>query len=446
MSEKKIATLDCETDPFCFGRVPKPFLWCIYDGREYHLYNDTKDVLKWLEGFDGIVYAHNGGKFDYHFLLDGIPNGTQVMVINGRIARLKLGKAQLRDSYNILPIPLAMMEKDDFEYWKMESSCRAQHMPEITQYLKNDCLYLHNYITQFIDMFGLHITQASCAFKKLHEIIGQDMPKKYGATGHRYYDFIKPFYFGGRVSCFKPGVHKGNFHYIDINSSYPFAMKHKHPWGSKHVTQKNIPDSKLHRSFLEVNCFSHGAFPFRDGLKTDFPHRQDTYFVTGYEFMAALETDTISDVKIKKGYVFKESIEFGAYVDKFFAMKKEAEENDRPADRLFAKLFLNSSYGKFGMNGEKHEQYSFEDIYPDWQKIEQWTKDGTKWKAHEIVAVIGYIVFRCLKKDTRFMMLQLRQVSPGLLGAICGKQSTRSIPRTIVILIQLSAMAPAIWF
>ena len=84
-------TIDAETDPFhncqdkecekCHGggRLPLPFLWGVYEGdtQTYLEFQTVEALGKWfiyLERYRGrqTFYAHNGGKFDYHFFRDRV--------------------------------------------------------------------------------------------------------------------------------------------------------------------------------------------------------------------------------------------------------------------------------------------------------------------------------------------------------------------------------------
>ncbi len=55
-------------------------------------------------------------------------------------------------------------------------------------------------------------------------------------TTENYYDALKPFYYGGRVECFKKGIIEEKFSVIDITSAYPYAMIFKHPIGVDYKT------------------------------------------------------------------------------------------------------------------------------------------------------------------------------------------------------------------
>src|SRR5579859_1454731 len=119
-ANRPIWTLDCETDPFKKDRIPRPFIWGLYDGENDNYYEYVCEVPSELVEFISrqriLIYAHNGGRFDYHYLRDSINSDQPLMVINGRIARAYIGEAEIRDSINILPVALKTFAKDDIDY------------------------------------------------------------------------------------------------------------------------------------------------------------------------------------------------------------------------------------------------------------------------------------------------------------------------------------------
>ncbi len=114
--KRKIATLDFETDPFLYLRDPEPFCCGLYTGDDYwQFWGDdcAERVAEVIAENRFTVYAHNGGKFDFYYLLKYFDE--KIKVINGRIGKAQLGDSELIDSYLFLPVPLAAMEKDDFD-------------------------------------------------------------------------------------------------------------------------------------------------------------------------------------------------------------------------------------------------------------------------------------------------------------------------------------------
>ena len=97
----QIATLDLETDPFLHGRVPIPFAAGIYDGENYHDFwgkDCIAQMLDFLKNYPGklLIYAHNGGKFDYWYLSHALSD--PIMLIDSRIVKASLYHHEIRDS------------------------------------------------------------------------------------------------------------------------------------------------------------------------------------------------------------------------------------------------------------------------------------------------------------------------------------------------------------
>jgi hypothetical protein len=361
MTTDRFAVIDAETDPFKRYRVPKPFLWGFYDGTEYREFDNTADLVARVREYDGVVYAHNGGKFDFHFLLPYVEPYTEFMLIHGRIAKLPLGLAELRDSFCILPVPLAAYQKDEIDYSIMEVGERDKpaNRAEISRYLRHDCTYLWNLVREFRATYGNHLTLAGAAMKQWEKMTPLGLPK----TDEEFYRKLAPWYVGGRVQCFEQGEIHGHFSVVDIRSAYPRAMCERHPYSAHYVESKGFRPGA---DFYLLRCIARGCFPFRGmGLFGQpcltFPDDDEVreYHVTRWEFEAAVDTLSVYDVEVLRSITFGGHTDFKPYVDHFYALKQDAEARDDKASRIFAKLFLNALYGKFGANPLEYEQAMF---------------------------------------------------------------------------------------
>lgn len=358
---KPVTACDCETDPFKHGRIPRPFIWGFYDGKEFLVFHSTEAFVSHVKDKNIIIYAHNGGKFDFMYLLPFIGE-TKAQIINGRIVSMMLGNAELVDSYAAVPESLKKIKKLDIEYWKMEKEVRHKYMPEIITYLEGDCVYLHELMTAYRMSAGTQKTIASNALK-----FAKGLGLKPGTTNHSFDSSFRPYYFGGRTQCFQPGT----FHNItgfDLISSYPFAMTHDHPSGSsRHLrsTLKTMDDGEIQRSFIRLNCFSKGAFPIRAGGAggLNFPHAANEYYVTGWEYLAAKELNLISDENIISVKLCEETINFTPYVSHWYDYKKNFSAKDQDGNRIdpvnytIGKIMMNSLYGKMAQNPAKYFDY-----------------------------------------------------------------------------------------
>lgn len=395
----RTAVLDYETDPFKYGRVPKEFALGFYDGDLYiDFWGDdcTKQFITYLRNYaDNIlyenetlcIYAHNGGKFDFYYLIDYLD--PDLFMINGRIAKATLfdGRVEIRDSWLVLPLPLASNDKLEIDYALFEKDKREEHKDEILRYLKRDCTSLHEWVSSFIDQFGEYMTLASAAFNQLSQT-DYEIPSTY----EEYDNKFRKFYYGGRVQCFEVGEFHGHFQYVDINSAYPRGMLEDHWYGDGYIEHKTLPDRSKNGSwFAEINAISKGALPLKhtDG-KLYFPDDNQVrkYLATGWEINTGLETGTLDIKDVLVSYIPKRRYSFREYVELFTKMKEEADANMRrckkegdkvgelfwKARRTFAKLLLNSCYGKFGQDGRRFEKFC---IVP----IGEWPK-GDGWEPH----------------------------------------------------------------
>lgn len=353
---KRLAIADCETDPFKEGRVPQPFIWGLFfpDTQEFHHFDTLDEMMCFIQDDDLRVYFHNGGKFDFHYMLEYIPSWAKIIMINGRIAQWRVNKLEFVDSYCILPVPLSAYNKTEIDYEIMEQDKRniPTNRSTIIAYLRDDCRFLSDLITAFMDDNGYSLTVASCAIKRLQKIENI----KIEDSGRTFFDEMRPYFYGGRVECFQKGIIKGNIQYFDINSAYPYAMTHEHPFGEFITNQDKNPELKGH-NFYKIQSNSLGVFPFRnkDGTLT-FPNDGNNriFCVTGWEILEALNIFPAHDLNILhiEQKIFYQTKNFARYVAYFYHLKQNSPK-DSP-QYIFAKLFLNAAYGKFAANPEKY--------------------------------------------------------------------------------------------
>lgn len=372
MARKKqqygVATLDFETDPFSFGAEIKPFCAGLYCGENTYVdfWGDDAHV-KVIEYLHTIkkphyVYAHNGGKFDFMFLLYAGLLENPIKVINGRIVSAKVGIHTLRDSFAILPVPLRAHKKDDFDYSKMTRDKRERNKNDILHYLAKDCEYLHEFVMNFINRFGIKLTSASMAFSELGKIHAQEK------TGESFDATFRPYYYGGRVECIETGIVSDDWKVYDVNSMYPAVMKNfNHPKGGNYVFTKTRPDARGFLPgpladkvyFAEITAISNGALPVREKEGLSFPvsARPAAFMACSHEIQVGIETGRLRVIEYKTVRYFAKVQTFGDFVDIFNAEKIDAEKRGDSGGRLLAKLVSNSAYGKFGQNPRNFKDY-----------------------------------------------------------------------------------------
>lgn len=377
----EIATFDYETDPFLYGRVPKPFVGGFYSEKlGFKYFWGTDCVREFLYFLDTLtvphtIYAHNGGKFDFFLMLEYLEN--PIKIINGRIVKAKIGIHTVQDSYAILPIPLRVFDKDDIDYEKLEEDVRESHREEILKYLEKDCTSLYRLVSQFRERFGDKLTIGGTAINKLREMHPFDSQRKW------HDEKFRPYYFGGRVEAFETGIVKGDWKVYDVNSMYPAVMRNvDHPTGSNWKTQyggivdkrgriSGMADARVY--FAHIECDQLGAFPVRvtgESLNFNLPRGQ--FFVTSHELQAAIDCKRVSNIRVIECMAPQQTIRFSDYVDRYSAEKIAAKTGGDKAGEIFAKLLLNSAYGKFGQNPEHYFDYQIKADDEEFPEGEDW--------------------------------------------------------------------------
>ncbi len=352
-----IYTIDAETDPFDGTTNIKPFVWDIYNGTKHHTVDTVRECHNFIKDHKGIYFAHNGGRFDYHLsgFCDEIESGTQILAINGRLVRFKMLGSEFRDSFTILPAALSDIGgKKEIDYAKLHRDKRKAHMQEIIEYLHADTEALFKAVSAFRAEYSSGITLAGTAIKELEKRLppGKPIPKlTLGAD-----QTLRPFYFGGRVQAFVKGEINKPFKVYDINSAYPTAMCDKHGWSPRlDVCEPKSTSPICPQSFYEFEGESQGALPLISKKGLDFPYSAGLFRCTGWELIAGLETGTVKVTRFKRRIDFAHTVDFKPYVKHFGRLKQEAAKGSH--QRLFAKLFLNSAYGKLGCDPTKYSNY-----------------------------------------------------------------------------------------
>lgn len=375
---QNIAVLDFETNPFDNKRPDEPivpFCACLFTEQfgAVHIWDENFEtfidaVCAAIEALpeEYTVYAHNGGKFDYMFLMHRLTGRIQFM--GRQMLAAKLGKHKLRDSLKIIPIALKEYKKDDFDYTWLRPENRQKRKLQIQQYMENDCVFLCEIVKAFIERFGAKLTIGQAAFDEIKKNYQLE------TLGEKADETLRTFFYGGRVDCVGGrGRFVGPYKLYDVNSMYPYVMAfYQHPVGADLERLTRNPTVSEHTCFLEIECNNLGAFPaYDDDGKLSFTRGRGHFRVSIHEYEAALELGLISRVRINAVINCRKRTNFSKFVlpiyeerfewkDKIKDMEKrfpdpealpeywEAKRQD-----LLVKFLLNNGYGKFAQNPRK---------------------------------------------------------------------------------------------
>jgi len=405
----RIAILDFETDPFdhLLQTEVRPFAACLHRA-------DFEDIIIWeedhatfcnavvaaIESLPGsyIIYAHNGGKFDYLLLIHKIRGEVK---FKGRgLMEARIGNHVLRDSFHIIPERLANWHKDNFDYTKMERGKRNGYREEICTYLRNDCRYLFQIVSSFAFEYGFKLSIGQAAISKLRESYNVKRITEYCD------EQLRPYYFGGRVECLQGKGHfAGRYKLYDVNSMYPFVMATRnHPIGNNYVPRRGVPNN--YTAFVNLNCTNYGAFVSRgDDGSCSAGAASGNFLVTIHEFNAALEHGLIDNIEIHWCIDCDEFSTFEKFVTPLYedrqrtkAALRKLEKNSSQyfevkKDDMFLKLLLNNCYGKFAQNPRRYKESFITDcgLRPpdgDWGNLPRyengsysiWERDSLPWR------------------------------------------------------------------
>jgi len=355
---KRLCCVDLETDPFRHGRVPQPFWAGFYDGEDFFDFWGDNCIHQFFEHIsvyteELCIYAHNGGKFDFHYMMEYLDGGTKPFIINGRLVKIMLQGQEFRDSFSILPVALKRFQKLEIEYWKFERDVRDEYMEEIRRYARFDVISLYETVSDFIARFGWRITIASTALSLLESFHGYNRMTPDQDTR------VRPFYRGGRVQCIETGLlfpspgHR--FLMIDRNSMYPTVMRdYLHPVGA--LTRK-YTELRDDTAFACIEAYSRGALGTFTGGDLNFKHRRAKYLTTMHEIRAGLETSTLDIVRVIWSLSFQHYARFDAFVNNYYSLRMQADASGDKSGKEFYKLILNSAYGRLAMNTSGYKDW-----------------------------------------------------------------------------------------
>lgn len=164
-------------------------------------------------------------------------------------------------------------------------------------------------------------------------------------------------YHGGRTECFRNGEYTDGLYYkLDVNSMYPYVM-HTFNYPTNFDGYYEYPDKTQVQKMLSTHCIVADVrvsvrlpyFVYRQNGRNVYPVGFFRTVLTTNELLLAFENGWIEQLYACS--VYRKRDIFTDYVDFFYHVKIDAEQQGQALLRAFAKLYLNSLYGKFGQRG-----------------------------------------------------------------------------------------------
>ena len=393
------------------GKVKNSFFVTDYVDSGDMILSALKSILaRKYNGYN--IYIHNLAKFDIIFLFKYLVKLGDVTPIihNGRIISINLNYGKdleyrlvFKDSYLLLLASLAKLTRGfmvetlksvfpylfvkgnnldyigkvpefkyfdnkitlaEYSHYKSSFTINWNLKKETIKYCEIDCISLYQVIFKFsdlvFDLFGKNIhhypTLPSLAFAIFRTIFltENSIPQLSGKIAEN----IRQGYTGGAVDMYIPHPKKGTKVYCyDVNSLYPYVMsKFDMPIGKPVYFEGDIraiepnafgffyceiiaPDNLKHpiiQTHVKINNMTRTIAPVGTWSDMIFSAELDNAINFGYKF------------NILWGYKFERKNIFKDYVDNFYGLRLNYPKSD-PLNYI-AKIFLNSLYGRFGMD------------------------------------------------------------------------------------------------
>lgn len=203
-------------------------------------------------------------------------------------------------------------------------------------------------------------------------------------------------FIGGRVECFRIGRIDEDVYALDVNSLYPFIMRHnpcpyKMNWSECPDDFRPIPNGiDLNKCVAECQIdTTHGFYPYKGPNGIIYPIGQFTTYLCGPEANLAESMGHIKGIRFLANY--DTEFLFSEWVDTLWGMRQGYKEAGNALYEMFVKNLLNSLFGKFAQRGsEWYPMGQPPDVLP-WQ---QWFGPGDKLGTTEEYRTVGWHLFR----------------------------------------------------
>jgi hypothetical protein len=368
------AACECRPDDVTTGRTAVE-LWrhvTAHSGREHA----NRDHVWW---------AHNGGEYDYLYLIDPIRGavgaGTHVAspvtrdttTIGWRVTTGR-NRTDLRDSYAVLPASLKALaaslapDLPKLDIGLADGVTFDPSDPVHREYAARDSVALLTVLTRFretlAERFDGALPSWSAASTALRAWTLTLRPgERYPPLQAQAVPLVRSGYYGGIVHLGSVEWHDDAVT-LDVNSMYPTAMRDDGvpagvPWrvGSWDRRRPGVYRATVHVS--RETPFTFLGHRAKEGLA--WPTGTFTTVATSVELAAAEERGV--KVEVDGGIVWPRLVHpFSRYVDRIEAMRAEGG-----ASSTVGKLLGNGLYGKFGSRPVRDEwMLSAERPGPDW--------------------------------------------------------------------------------
>jgi len=360
---------------------------------------DLVDKIVTKRNRSRVIFAHNGGRFDFYHLMEYLRSvrGVEVkMIVQGsRIVALKIRHGKqwitLQDSISLFgasspqsldklcdtfkPATRKMRGAIDFEKERVDKG-----NPLHRDYLEADCRSLWEILDKYrrlpyIDRIGFKVTVASTAMAAWRTTLKDPIR----VTSTSVQEFCREAYAGGRVEIFRQVMGSGACY--DKNSLFPAMMLRELPVERKRASN-NWEEFGFHDVTVEVpECYI--PILWKKTPKLIFPTGtfRGTFF--SEELKLAVECGA-RILRHHRGEHFSSSPDlFRELVESCYRLRLD---NPGTSLDLLGKMIANNVYGK---TGEREEKKGLEKVDPG--RPSTWPKEFRAWHSEEMFQKTGLV-------------------------------------------------------
>lgn len=401
---------DCRV--WCFGLcnidVPSDFIygytldelmeWCIKNNPNklyfHNLKFDGEFIIDWLfrNGYKHITKKEDRKALTFETLISdkGLFYSLKIWFQYEQVKGKKyIAKRSVTILDSIKVIPLSVKEigktygikeqKLDIDYHKPRPIGYKMDAFEL-MYLKNDCTIVAKALKMVFDLGHKKMTQGSNALEDYKSRLNKFEFEKYFPTPSYAIDKqIRDSYKGGWTYCNKKFKEKeiGEGLVLDVNSLYPYVMRHKLlPYGMPVYFKGEYKNDKLYDLYVQsISCqfeLKEGYLPTIQIKKSIFNETEYlesswnkkleildevTLTLTHIDLKLFLEHYNVYNLEYIDGWKFKgKTGMFDEYIDEWTSLKIKSNPKVKdnpdanPGMYMYAKLMQNALYGKFALN------------------------------------------------------------------------------------------------
>lgn len=392
---EKVYTADFETSDtetgdgvWVYGAVltsvNNPYDVSVFHGTKSPLSDFLEAVLKLPK--NSKVYFHNLS-FDGSFIVDYLlrkGEKVDVSIFSRKWYSVKYKHIEFRDSLKLLPgtsvkvmpkqfnLPIQKLD-DDYDYKRIRKQGEKMSEAEL-QYMKNDVIIVALTMQKLIEAgFNItYLTIGSFVYSMINRSMTGDTKRDYRDITPEDDQLLRKAYYGGYTAVNEryKGKIVDNVTAIDYNSMYPSMMLNSPmPIGPPHqLSASEDIEPYLTKDYFVIVEFEAedvnlrpGRFPnlTRKGFVAKYKSHFDIYTASlvWSDFEWARKNYTFGGLTIKGYIVFNATTgDFNHVIEGLKKLKEESSEVDEDGKylkagvRTFAKLCLNSMYGKFAQS------------------------------------------------------------------------------------------------